>query len=405
MEDSINTSVTFDPFLLSVLQNTKNRETLKKLEETLNQFVKNESLQRLEFPPKTAFQRRIIHRVASRYQLDNILLAADNNSKSDKRGLVLIKTKNTQIPKLLLSELSGLEEKSVQQHTQPAKQAVQPPMETNSNVGSKPLFLKRNARDNTHRNFHRTWSSGGLESGGGTVIRGVTEEEYQKARARIFSGNGTNSKLGSSTSEGENELKKEERLETCDWKISCSEDTVERTVQENPPGVSSSPDALVDRELETENDVNDPDFDRSYSRWGATMPVVNTCQSEAGFLANPGYPATKPVHGNTVLVGNHTVNNYWGYHAQAEQNIPPAAFDSVFISPDNISHRPYEHHNSLYSECAGAQFPGSIIHCNYGNSPHFVSNISVEESANDSSSYLSMDPTSYVNEFPPLGRT
>ncbi|GJQ10469.1 hypothetical protein GpartN1_g2260.t1 [Galdieria partita] len=376
-----------DSFLLSVLQNNKNRDTLKKLEETLNQFVKNSELQRLEFPPKTAFQRRIIHRVALRYGLDNLLLAAENNgTNSDKRRLILLKTEHTKIPNVLLSEW----DKSV-----PKRGVVNELRQTpTENTNNKPFFLKRNEPNGVQRTLHRSSSCGGLEAGTGNVIRGVTEEEYQKARARIFNSNSVSQ--CSQTQVGTKMTVSEE--------LSCipSPDIPSHSFQpflatdETRTGEDNW--VTFVEEKETENDVYDPDFDRSYSRWGATIPM-STCANNSSQNLTDSYPHSTQLR--PPIVGNY-INQHYTF-ASKNQNAPLKGLESSSMMPRNISPD-----HSLTSSYPSLQFPSYQLHCSFGDSSQvvgYIPNNSVSTTSNDTSIYLSKDPSSYIHEFPPLGRT
>lgn len=371
-----------DPFLLSVLQNSKNRHTLKKLEETLNQFVLNGELQRLEFPPKGSFQRRIIHRVASRYGLDNILLAAESNgSKSDKRRLVLLKTEQTKIPSVLLSEYEVKKEVVEQSTTAGA---------CNSN---KPLFLKRNMQNQqqngTHRNFHRSSSFGGIEAGTGNVIRGVTEEEYQKARARIFNSNQV-SKYSQVDSK-RTVCQQDSWVQSCSANNSCELQVPDST---RPP-TQESLGAVVD-DKETENDVFDPDFDRSCSRWGATIPL-SSCASHTN--QTESYSSRPPVVGNYIN-SQHSSSKYQNAICTS---LKGSSYPSSMM-PRNITNE-----QSLASSYPALQFPNYHLHCSFGDSSQkvtYLPNGSIPTASNEPSIYLSKEPaSSYIHEFPPLGRT
>lgn len=93
-----------DDWLLTVMKKERNRVMLAALEKTLSSFIQDPKLQRLPFPPKGAFHRKVCHAVAQRYQLDHRLEQAPNSSGGELR-LVLIKTSASSVPSVSLDQL------------------------------------------------------------------------------------------------------------------------------------------------------------------------------------------------------------------------------------------------------------------------------------------------------------
>mmetsp|Transcript_473 Transcript_473/g.1629 ORF Transcript_473/g.1629 Transcript_473/m.1629 type:complete len:501 (-) Transcript_473:72-1574(-) len=160
-----------DDWLVGVLQNPRNREVLRKLEMCLDNFVSNSSLERMDVPPKSAFQRKIVHHVAARYNLDNRLVASGAQSGGDEtRALVLIKTSSTSVPRVRLSDID------------PATLRDRVASKAQDDASKRPKCIRRRESDaasSVGNNIRKKNSALG-------TIRGVTEEEYAKARARIF---------------------------------------------------------------------------------------------------------------------------------------------------------------------------------------------------------------------------
>lgn len=151
-----------DEWLLTVLQNPRNREALRKLEQCLDKFVADTALQYLEVPPKNAFGRKIVYSVAARYNLENRLGTASESE--DNRSLLLIKTDTSAIPKTRLSDYDSNPQK--------------PQTDANEKQDSsrKPLFLRKREPDSNGpigQSVRRSNSSVG-------TIRGVTDEEYAR---------------------------------------------------------------------------------------------------------------------------------------------------------------------------------------------------------------------------------
>jgi len=71
-----------DKFLLSCLENPKDKITLLKLEKEIIAFLKNDKLTRLKFPPMSSYQRLIVHRVANHFGLEHTVLDVPKPQKS-----------------------------------------------------------------------------------------------------------------------------------------------------------------------------------------------------------------------------------------------------------------------------------------------------------------------------------
>ncbi|KAI8049560.1 single-stranded nucleic acid binding R3H [Syncephalis plumigaleata] len=68
-----------DAFLLTALNNPRDRIFLLKLDKDMEQFILDTSRTRLEFPPLNSYQRLIIHKVAAYF---NISHSVEPNKKS-----------------------------------------------------------------------------------------------------------------------------------------------------------------------------------------------------------------------------------------------------------------------------------------------------------------------------------
>ncbi|GJD12996.1 hypothetical protein Gasu2_70520 [Galdieria sulphuraria] len=309
------------------------------------------------------------------------------------RRLVLLKTEQTKIPNVLLSDW----ENSVAKR-EVANESRQTPTE---NTNSKPFFLKRNVQQGAQRTFHRSSSCVGLEAGIGNVIRGVTEEEYQKARARIF-----NNSVASHCSQTQQIGTKTDISKETKWLHSPSTPThtLQPLVEAQDTSVMEDNWVAFVEEKETENDVYDPDFDRSYSRWGATIPS-STCSHING---NPNLTQSY-LHSTQLrpaVIGNYMNNNQYTLTSKT-QNVSYGPMKGAESSSSRVP-RNNLHEHSFASSYPALQFPSYQLHCSFGDSSQivgYVPNNSVSTTSNDTSIYLSNDPSSYIHEFPPLGRT
>lgn len=82
-----------DSFLLTALSNFRDRLTLLKLEKELTDFINDSKRQRIDFPAMSAYQRLIVHRVASYFHLDHIV----QEKEPGKRSIILFKTNQSKM--------------------------------------------------------------------------------------------------------------------------------------------------------------------------------------------------------------------------------------------------------------------------------------------------------------------
>jgi len=156
-----------DRFLLTALSNQRDRITILKLEQVLEKFIKDGRRNRLEFPAMSSYQRLILHRVAQYFRLEHSVVELD----ALKRTIILNKTSESRIPVLRFFDL--VEQETIEIQTKPVKIMKREDKKhsklTEDLPREKPQLLpdkvKINGKDRT------------LEE---------REEEYAKARARIF---------------------------------------------------------------------------------------------------------------------------------------------------------------------------------------------------------------------------
>ncbi|KAG0565702.1 hypothetical protein M758_7G008200 [Ceratodon purpureus] len=177
-----------DGFLKEALQNPRDRLTILRLEQEVERFIRNPSLQVLEFQPMpSSYLRLAAHRVAQHYYLQSMVV--DGGSAEGTR-IVARKTGETRFPSLRLVDIpvapvaGEQEEKAVMVPVVPTKVAIkQRPSKGGRNNGLGP----------------------GGNGGKLNPSKSVEErkEEYNKARARIFC-NELTGKGGEDESESEN---------------------------------------------------------------------------------------------------------------------------------------------------------------------------------------------------------
>ncbi|PIN04072.1 mRNA-binding protein Encore [Handroanthus impetiginosus] len=211
-----------DPFLVEALQNPRHRLTILRMELDLQKFLRNSDLQQFEFPHfPTSYLRLAAHRVAQHYGLQTMV----QDNVVDGRGIQILVTKKpeSKFPALCLSDVPSKE--SENDKLDQIKIVIRPRPKSSSSDANE-LRLKR------------------------SPVRTVEErkEEYDRARARIFSRPNVNEVSKNLGVDGDKSL--------------CSKEI----------GNSSRVAIFRDRE----KDRTDPDYDRSYDRYVKSMPITQS---------------------------------------------------------------------------------------------------------------------------------
>ncbi|XP_020114255.1 uncharacterized protein LOC109728293 isoform X1 [Ananas comosus] len=235
--------VPVDPFLVEALGNPRHRVTevvalcipiptaVLRMEMDIQRFMKNPDLYQFEFPHfATSYLRRCAHRVAQHYGLQTMSL--DNTTDGSGSRVMARKTLDSKFPAICLSEVSAQQpEKEI---AEKIKIAIRPRPRSASSQNAAELYNKSGLRTVEER-----------------------KEEYDKARARIFSGSNSPVEEGSSSpvlAEGRGLFTNRDEQE-------CTKvtDDIEKFTKEGGSRVA----IFKDRE----KDRSDPDYDRSYDRY------------------------------------------------------------------------------------------------------------------------------------------
>lgn len=230
-----------DPFLVEALQNPRHRLTILRMELDIQKFLQNPEQLQFEFQHfPTSYLRLAAHRVAQHYGLQTIVL----DSFADGAGTKIVVTKTAEIkyPSVCLSDI-------------PAKQS------DNSKLEPGKIAIRRRPC--------RTSSGDAADGMKGNTVRSVEErkEEYDRARARIFSGPSSPSSdetLSPVPADGKVLSLSKDESGGCQNSISDSE----RTAFVRDVGTFSRVAIFKDRE----KDLTDPDYDRSYDRYVRSFP-------------------------------------------------------------------------------------------------------------------------------------
>lgn len=252
-----------DPFLVELLENPRYRLIVLRMELDIQKFMQNPELQEFEFQHfPTSYLRCAAHRVAQHYGLETT--AADSIVNSSLVNKVIArKTPNSKFPSLLLSKILP---KQSEGETSEKKKIVlrqRPKASTGDAMGSE-------AKKNLMKSIEER------------------EEEYDKARARIFSGS---SYIADKEVPLPNTQVVAQEVEKYSGKVAVFRDR--------------------------EKDRYDPDYDRSYDRYvrsslpAHNFPVVNQPQYMpfVGNQASINYRPMDPNMSSFSAFGSHQASN------------------------------------------------------------------------------------------------
>jgi len=244
-EDKDSYSSMVDPFLVEVLQNPRHRLTILRMELDIQKFLQNSSQQHFEFQHfPTSYLRLAAHRVAQHYGLQTMVL--DNFIDGQGTKIVARKTPETAYPAVALSEIPA---KQSENDKQDRVKIVIRPRPTNSLNGNGDFGNKRSS------------------------LKSVEErkEEYDRARARIFSTPG-------SSPEPEDRVSRQSSLDGKNFSLTGDENVIELDKYQGGREANSSRVAIF---RDMEKDRSDPDYDRSYDRYVKNLPVGPSFSSMA----------------------------------------------------------------------------------------------------------------------------
>ncbi|CAI0410629.1 unnamed protein product [Linum tenue] len=255
-----------DQFLRDALQNPRERLSVLRMEQDIEKFIRDPSQKQLEFQQlPTSYLRLAAHRVAQHYSLQSMVLL--DNSLPDGSGsrIIVHKAAGWRLP---LIRLADIPVNLPSEDCTPVKVAIKQRPQKHSHNGNNP-----------NSNSLKSNSSKSMEE---------RKEEYNKARARIFS---SPNHSGSSTIKAETEQRSQDNLHQGSFGSEKAHDRLASGISDSnygrgviEPSTSNSrlsrpriekepigrprPNNRVaifrDRDIERK----DPDYDRSYDSGG-----------------------------------------------------------------------------------------------------------------------------------------
>ncbi|XP_076910251.1 uncharacterized protein LOC143567827 [Bidens hawaiensis] len=264
-----------DQFLREALQNPRERLSaiLLRMEQDVEKFINDPSQQQMEFQQlPTSYLRLAAHRVAQHYSLQSMVLLDNNLPDGSGSRIIIRKTSEFRLPLIRLADVP-----------------VNIPTEDNLSSNVVKVAIKQ-------RPNKRSQLSGGPNSNSSknNSLKSVEErkEEYNRARARIFSSSETRTQ---EAFQHNSSSKTEEASVAAD--VSTGRASVDssaggsrsgRSRTEKEPIVRSRSNSRVaifrDREVERK----DPDYDRNYDRYAQRF--------DPGFGFNGGSYPIQPLY-------------------------------------------------------------------------------------------------------------
>ncbi|XP_031496082.1 uncharacterized protein LOC116261457 [Nymphaea colorata] len=307
-----------DPFLKEAIQNPRHRLTVLRMELDIQRFMQNTEQHQFEFQHfPTSYLRLAAHRVAQHYGLQSMVVDADGYGGK----IVVKKTPESKFPSTCLSQIpANVPENEKAEHVKivirPRPQKSSPSDASDSNINTSP-------------------------------VRSVEErkEEYDKARARIFSSSSVGD-LDNSASQlaidGRSSCSSADENESC----RSSTDDLEKSIS------NKDANGRVAIFRDREKDRFDPDYDRSYHRYSKgllhgqafSLDPFNVQNFQPAFLYDNELPQMGQVPRNQSPIsymGTNPVMNHFG-----AANLNQASCDPVYMhwpSPTMMYAHSYEH--------------------------------------------------------------
>lgn len=232
-----------DPFLVEALENSRHRLTILRMELDIQRFLNSPDQQQFEFQHfPSSYLRLAAHRVAHHYGLQTMV--QDNVLDGMGNRIIVRKTMESRFPAVCLSEIPA--KQSENDKSAQMKIAIKTRPSKGSANGANEFGIKR------------------------SPVRTVEErkELYDRARARIFSGNSSpesdDNLIQAPPTEGKKICFSPDENEGCRNYTSDSESSSMRD------GFTSSRVAIF---RDREKDRTDPDYDRSYERYVRNHPM------------------------------------------------------------------------------------------------------------------------------------
>ncbi|XP_021758295.1 uncharacterized protein LOC110723260 [Chenopodium quinoa] len=289
-DDAINQ---VDQFLREALQNPRERLSILRMEQDVEQFIQDPTQQQMEFQQlPTSYLRLAAHRVAQHYFLQSMVLL-DNSLPDGSGSRIIVQKTSTEcrLPRIRLADIP-----------------VNLPQEDNGIVK---VAIKQ--RPQKHSSSSSSGNSGSQKANHNKSVE-ERREEYNRARARIFNSNNPNGspglkpeveakkadnlqlpslglpKVDEKPASGASDLNSGRAVSVVDSSSGSSRSARSRT--EKDPVSRYRPNNRVAIFRDREIDRKDPDYDRNYDRYLQRF--------DPGFGFNAGPYTVQPMYSPAV---------------------------------------------------------------------------------------------------------
>ncbi|XP_067116342.1 R3H domain-containing protein 1 isoform X3 [Osmerus mordax] len=311
-----STGIDLHEFLVNTLKNNpRDRMMLLKLEQDILDFINNNESQKRKFPPMTSYHRMLLHRVAAYFGMDH-------NVDPTGKSVIINKTSNTRIPDQKFSE-----------HIKDDK----------SEDFQKRYILKR---DNSSFDREDSMIRMRLKDDRRSKSIEEREEEYQRARDRIFAQDGDHFHLDRRMHEEEACISTQQRRQIFRLRDGRSANSRQSSSENEPKYSDPRPWSSTDSDSSNRNLRPAMTKASSFSGISVLIRGDSTASSKStgtGRLSKTGQPFVNP-DGSPVVYNPSSSSSQ---QARTHQPPPPA--------PAAL-HPPANHLLSQQQDGLGAQF-------------------------------------------------
>uniref|UniRef100_A0A0C9RHJ3 TSA: Wollemia nobilis Ref_Wollemi_Transcript_21836_2134 transcribed RNA sequence n=1 Tax=Wollemia nobilis TaxID=56998 RepID=A0A0C9RHJ3_9CONI len=255
-----------DQFLREAIQNPRERLSVLRMEQDVERFIQNPRQQQLEFPQlPTSYLRLAAHRIAQHYCMQSIVVNDNNSLDGSGTKIIVRKTNETRFPPIRLADIPVNLPQDEKNNVVKVAIKQRPQKGSQNNGGSGVYFSKLNNAKSVEER----------------------KEEYNKARARIFSSS-SSPNLGNKTTDEESasfdnwqccsmvalnteekhgldDLRNNHAKAPADCSTGNGRINKSKGERESFGKIKANNRVAIFRDRET--DRKDPDYDRSYDKY------------------------------------------------------------------------------------------------------------------------------------------
>uniref|UniRef100_A0A6Q2XNM0 R3H domain containing 1 n=1 Tax=Esox lucius TaxID=8010 RepID=A0A6Q2XNM0_ESOLU len=344
-----STGIDLHEFLVNTLKNNpRDRMMLLKLEQDILDFISNNESQKRKFPPMTSYHRMLLHRVAAYFGLDH-------NVDQTGKSVIINKTSNTRIPDQKFSE-----------HIKDDK----------TDDFQKRYILKR---DNSGSDKDDNLMRMRLKDDRRSKSIEEREEEYQRARERIFAQDGPDGfALEKKIQEDESCNNTQQRRQIFRLKDGRATNSRQNSSENEPKYSDPRPWSSTDSDSSNRN--LKPAMTKASSFSGISVLIRGDSSGSSksmGRLSKAGRPFVNPDGSAVVYNPNHSLapppqhqqhHNQQGRTQQPPPPHQPTNHNHVLSQQDNLGAQ--FSHMSLVRQASGdgpgrdnhtAMYPSSVV--------------------------------------------